>query len=226
MHRLTAPAFAVSLALVAGGTWFFARPKADSPPPSKPTGAGQVQVEAKEDPALRHELTLLQRQVATLSKRSSAEDAAADPSSSADKAEPGQAGAPAPPATDEERREAAKQQHDRWKHGMESLVKKEPSDPRWTAEMQQEVTTAFANDAGTAIRSVECHATLCQVELTHQDRQALEVLKEDMSNTLHYPMTLLHEPDGDSFKSVLFIAHEGEPLPDWRGEADVEEKQL
>jgi hypothetical protein len=227
MHPRTPRILALSIALAAGGAWFVA--KASIERKQSDTQSPVNVQQANEDQALRREVALLRQEVAGLGRRplpspDEAEQAGRSPAQPSPEAS--DAPEATPPATDEERRQAVKEAHDTSVKTLEALVRKDPPDPRWTSQMEQEVAGVVPADSGSAMRSVECHTSLCRIELAHDDRPALERIKEDLPSNLHYPMTLLYEPDGSSFKSVLFIAREGGGVPDWRRGAAEGENHL
>jgi hypothetical protein len=125
---------------------------------------------------------------------------------------------PPPEPSEEEQRQAAKEAHDKGVKRLESLLLRDAKDAQWTSQMNDQVTAAVPASSGSALQSIDCHESLCRVELAHQDRPALERFNDDLSNNLHYDMDILIEPIGQSFHSVMFLAREGHQMPDWRRE--------
>lgn len=218
MRLTTLPILAASLGLAVGGSWLFHTLSAEHAPAGSPTpvhaepGEEVRALEGQVD-ALRREVAALGRHPAKLPEQpDQADGRSAQPAPS--EPEPSKA----PEASDDERRQAAKETHDKGVKRLEGIMQRDAKDPQWTSQMQQEVTSAVPVDSGSALHAVDCHGSLCRVELTHEDRPALERFTDDLSNNLHYDMDILIEPSGQSFQSVVFLSRQGQPMPNWRRE--------
>jgi hypothetical protein len=223
--RLTGPrivALSITLAAV-GGTWFVGKlsagPAQASAPASAPANSD------KDIHALERQMDALRQEVAALSQHKDRlpDEVAQKPAETA----PAGSDTRKPEETSEEdRRRAAQESHTRAVKHLERRLQKEASDPQWTSQMQREVVAAVPVESGSALRSVDCHASLCRIELAHEDRRALERFTNDLSNNLHYDMDILIEPDGESFNSMMVLSRQGQQMPDWKREMAAEEKNL
>ncbi|MGK3984788.1 hypothetical protein WME99_17210 [Sorangium sp. So ce136] len=99
---------------------------------------------------------------------------------------------------------------------------RERRDPAWTVDAQRtaESRVAGAIPETSEVRSIECRASMCRIETTHQDLNQYQqfVHRAFMNPETHlwnggFFATLLGEPADGRVTTVAYLAREGEALP-------------
>lgn len=78
---------------------------------------------------------------------------------------------------------------------LDDEFKSEARDEQWSLNMKQKITVFFENDkaAQSSVSSMDCHSTICQIEVKHDNKEAEEKF------SLEFPFSL-----GSSFSSTTF----------------------
>jgi hypothetical protein len=155
--------------------------------------------------AVQQQVMSLRSELARLDDRVAAQLAASPAAPPADPA--------AGRASPAERQKAALEQQHRAVAFLDERIASEPHDPAWTSEVRAGLASSLEAGAG-SVRSVECGATLCRADTSHADRQTFQHFVDNLSGTLHRSFQLFFERDGDMLAATVFIAREGQPMPD------------
>jgi hypothetical protein len=202
----------IALATIALATVWLARqvwggPHAEAPRPvdvRRPDDPHELQEMKGEVMALRSELARLDHRLA-----SPPAGAPADPAAT-------------PAASPEERKQAALHEQRRAVAFLASRVADGPRDAAWSSEIQATLLGSLEAGSGAALRSVECGASLCRAELTQPDRSRLDHFIEALPGTLHRSFQLFFERDGDRLATTVFLARDGEAMPNLAAELRAE----
>jgi len=194
-----------AVAIATGALAYLARPPAAST-------AVPVQARRPDDPG---ELLEMKREIGALRSRLGRLDPPAQPASAPVEVPPTQ-------VTRSERREAALQQQRRAVAFLASRLGDGPRDAAWGARVQAELASSLPSGSGSLLRSVACGSVLCRAELTHPDRRALDQFAQTLSETYHPSYQLFFERDGDALATTMFLARDGQPMPNLAKELHAE----
>jgi hypothetical protein len=106
---------------------------------------------------------------------------------------------------------------------IEGAFVSEPADSAWARTAEHTIETRFASALpARALRSVECHTSMCRIETLHESIDAYQAFYRKLASPESMPWlgpifsTALDEAAakrGDAFVIVSFLAREGRELP-------------
>jgi len=166
--------------------------------------------------AMQRDVNALHLSVAQLDRQVAGASASKDASARAP--EPSDEPEHKPPSR-EERRQAALERHRQQIAALDGHMRLEVEDKVLAVELHGELVRSVEGLPGSAVGSIECHASLCRAEMTHADPSTLQRFMEEFSQTGHRPFSLFHERDGERLKVTLFTARSGASMPDLANEA-------
>lgn len=205
----------LALLFVAGASWLVSKALSARRKTADPVLASALAPDERQSnsAALSREVAALRSEVALLSRQRTG-DPAEKISAAPSKAQAAAERAPTP----EERQQTALETHLQSIARLDAHMGKEARDPRWTSQVQSQIGKAIPTDSSTTLHSIECHKNLCRVELIQADRQALDRFLESSADSLHYNLQLFFERSGSSLHTTLFLAPEGQPIPNLANE--------
>jgi hypothetical protein len=93
----------------------------------------------------------------------------------------------------------------------------ESRDPSWAPSAETTLYAALRAEAfkDTSLKSVECRATMCRIELSHRDRDAQSRFTQAVNDVPLFQNTeyFAHGQDREWKHYVLYLAREGHKLP-------------
>jgi hypothetical protein len=198
MERLLISGFGLAVALIGGYAWFSPSPvvarsatpvrNAENPRNTAPPGP------AKELADLRREVDWLK----------------------ANKIEPvsRSGGPPAPPKQPRDPKEQFANTSavvERHRQKLDNVLAGQDRDPRWAGDTERSVETIMAKRSGNKLEGVTCAATMCRVVMRHDSQEAKNDLLHSLAREEPFARTFYSY---DGLVTTMFIAKEGERLPD------------
>lgn len=101
----------------------------------------------------------------------------------------------------------------------EAALRSESTDVIWSTQAAEALLAAFQNEelSGTAVRDLECRATLCRVELAHRNPERQLAFEQQFRfkiGTILPRMTMHSEEQQDgTISATIYLAREGHDLP-------------
>ncbi|MBI4509826.1 MAG: hypothetical protein HY698_09315 [Deltaproteobacteria bacterium] len=101
---------------------------------------------------------------------------------------------------------------------LDDRIATEPADPKWNAEVRQEIALALRSEKllRSKLVSADCQATLCRVSLSHASEEAREDFLDVLPTTRPFSTEgFVRTMDRDGSPStVVYFARQGHPLND------------
>jgi len=102
---------------------------------------------------------------------------------------------------------------------IETTFHSEAMDTAWAREARQQLQEKLATilSKGASIGSLECHSSLCRIELRHPDeeqyRQFMQNMTQDGTFWKGASMTYRGEEDGRNIVTISYLTREGHAMP-------------
>ncbi len=102
---------------------------------------------------------------------------------------------------------------------IETTFYSEAMDTAWAREVRQGLQEKLASllSKGSSIGSLECHSSLCRIELRHPDEEQYQQFMQRMAQGGTFwkgaSMTYRSEEDGRNIATISYLAREGHAMP-------------